>query len=70
METIRHHSKLHGSIGRARLGMGRLAAHGPTADDWWGAVERSTSVVVADRFDDRVRPWRILGVLVLLFTMA
>jgi hypothetical protein len=69
IDAISVHSQLHGSIGRARLGLGRLGAHEPTADDWWGAVPRSSSLAVAQASDDAVRPWRALGVLLVCLAL-
>jgi len=63
VQGITLHSKLHPYDGRARMGLLRLGAHEPTADDPFGAAPRTVDVAKAEALAARVRPLQALGVL-------
>ena len=70
VQAIRHHSKLHGIDGRARLGLTRLGAHQPTDDNPWNAIKRTVDPVAAEALQAKVLPWKIVGALVVVLVVV
>ncbi len=70
VEGIRLHSTLHAYDGRARIGLPRLAAHEPRSGDFWHAHKRIHDLETAKVLHAKVRPWQVLGLLVVLLAVV